>query len=184
MKSISAQILTRLSVCAVMIMGLRLSAAASCGDTMAAIASAKPIVTPLMAPPLVTPSQLDSKNATIVGLWYVQLVVGGQAIQEAFQNWNAGGTEVHNPNLDPRSGTVCLGAWTRTSDGAYKLIHRGWNYDTTGDYLGTFHLTEIVHVKQNGTVQTGLFKVDFYDPSGNFLSEIDGNIVGQRIQSE
>src|SRR5258708_2136060 len=57
-------------------------------------------------------SQVQGRVApSIVGLWDIRFVVGGQTIQEAYQLWNIGGTEIHNPNVDPRSGNVCLGVW-------------------------------------------------------------------------
>lgn len=52
----------------------------------------------------------DSRlNPSIVGLWHIRFVVGDQTIQEAYQAWNVGGTEIHNPNVDPRTGNVCDG---------------------------------------------------------------------------
>ena len=53
-------------------------------------------------------------NTSIVGMWHIKfnITVPGVpdpiTIQEAFQIWNTGGTEVHNPNVDPRGGSVCL----------------------------------------------------------------------------
>ena len=133
------------------------------------------------------PQAISSANGSnrfsIVGLWYVQFVVGGQTIQEAFQNWNRGGTEVHNPNVDPRSGNVCLGTWVQTQEG-FKLAHRVWNYDSNGNFMGTIHLSETVHLCQNGSEQTGSFKLDFYDPSGSFVTEVAGSVTAQRIQVE
>src|SRR5436309_5017748 len=43
-------------------------------------------------------------NTSIVGLWRIKFIIdtpGGPAtFQEAFQIWNTGGTEVHNPKVD------------------------------------------------------------------------------------
>lgn len=49
-------------------------------------------------------------DASIVGLWHVEFLIDNQMVQEAFQIWNVGGTEVHNPNI-PLGGGVCLGTW-------------------------------------------------------------------------
>jgi len=185
MKSISVQTLTRFAVCAALAIGLSASALASCGDSLSAMASAKAIVSPSLGKQLAAASPAyRTPNSSIVGLWYVQFVVGGETIQEAFQNWNRGGTEVHNPNVDPRSGNVCLGTWVRNPGGAFKLAHRVWNYDISGDFMGTIQLSETIHLSHNGDVQTGSFKLDFYDPSGNFVTEVAGNVTGQRIQVE
>lgn len=183
MKLISARTLINLAACTVLAMGLSASAAASCGDSLAAMASGKAVVTPSIANELAAAPATNATYPSIVGLWYIQFVVGGQTIQEAYQNWNMGGTEVHNPNVDPRAGTVCLGTWIHTP-GGFKLAHRVWNYDTSGDFLGTIQLSETVHLSHQGTVQTGSFKLDFYDPSGNFVTEVAGTLTGQRIQVE
>jgi len=121
---------------------------------------------------------------SVVGLWDIQFIVDGQTIQEAFQNWNFGGTEAHNPNGDLRSGNICLGTWLPIPGGGFKLAHRVWNYDTNGNFLGTIRLNETIHLSDHGTTQTGSFKLDFYDPSGNFQNEVAGSVTGQRIQVE
>jgi hypothetical protein len=59
-----------------------------------------------------------------------------------------------------------------------------WSYDTNGNFLGTIHLSETVHLTQRGSGQTGSFTLNFYDPDGNFEMEVAGNVVGQRIQVE
>jgi hypothetical protein len=109
------------------------------------------------------------------------LKVNGQTIQEAFQIWNTGGTEVHNPNVDPRTGNVCLGAWTAVGPQTYTLIHRVWWYDSTGDFQGTIHLHETVTLGNRGNSHTGAFTLDFYDPNNNFLYEVAGNVVAERV---
>ena len=108
-------------------------------------------------------------------------MVGDQTIQEAYQIWNAGGTEVHNPNVDPRSGNVCLGAWKHTARGTYKLAHRVWSYDISGNFMGTVHLSETLTLGNRGSTHSGTFTLDIYDPSGNFVTEVTGNVTGERI---
>jgi len=185
MKVISGRTLINLGACVVLAIGASTVAAASCGDSLVAMASGKAIVSSSGGKQAAASIARGGSNSSIVGLWYVQFVVGGTTvIQEAYQNWNLGGTEVHNPNVDPRSGNVCLGTWIQSSGGAVKLAHRVWNYDTNGDFLGTIHLSETVHLSQNGNNQTGTFKLDFYDPSGNFQSEVAGNVEAVRIEAE
>lgn len=185
MKLISSRTLIKLVVCAALAMGLNSLAVASCGDSLAAMASGKAIVSSSMAKQLAaSTTTADSNNSSIVGLWYMQFISGGVAIQEAFQNWNAGGTEVHNPNVDPRGSNMCLGTWVTTPGGTFKLVHRAWNYDTNGNFLGTIHVSETVYLTHNGNVQTGSFKLDFYDPDGNFVTEVAGSVRARRIQVE
>jgi len=172
----------KLATYMVLVVGLSVSALASCGDSLSAmaagVASAKNSLPQVQ--PESRPSGNNPDNSSIVGLWHVLFMVDGQTTQEAYQLWNAGGTEVHNPNVDPRGGDVCLGVWTATN-GTFELAHRVWNYDTTGDFLGTIHLSEKVTVSADGNTQSGFFRLGFYDPSGNFLMEVHGNVVGKRI---
>ena len=75
-------------------------------------------------------------------------------IQDAFQQWNAGGTEIHNPNVDPRQGNVCLGVWQRVAPRTFKLTHRIWAWDTHGGFQGTLHL-EALTLGDGGSTFSG-----------------------------
>lgn len=122
-------------------------------------------------------------DASIVGLWHVEFLIDNQMVQEAFQIWNVGGTEVHNPNI-PLGGGVCLGTWKQVGR-TFQLAHRVWNYDpATGDFLGVIHLREVITVGNHGDSHNGTFTEDFYDPNGNFQSEVAGTVVGTRISVE
>jgi hypothetical protein len=118
-------------------------------------------------------------NSSIVGLWHVEFKVNDQTIQEAYQLWNAGGTKVHNPNVDPGGG-VCLGVWKRAG-GTYTLAHRVWNYDAKGDFLGTIHLSETLTLGNTGNTLKGSFTSRFYDRTGHFVNKVTGNVTGRRI---
>ena len=186
MKTIRAQNLLTLAdsfaACMVLTVGLSASAFASCGDSLSAMAVAAASVHSQSRP--IQPNSAtagDNSGKSMVGLWQIQFTIGNQTIQEAYQLWNAGGTEVHNPNVDPRAGNVCLGVWKHTSHGAFKLAHRVWSYDTNGNFLGTIHLSETVTVGQAGNTHSGSFTLDFFDPSGNFATEVTGNVTGERI---
>jgi hypothetical protein len=168
----------------VLVIGLSASAFASCGSSLSSMAAIVP-GQPFAMQQGPHASQPSSGSTSIVGLWYVEYTVEGNVIQTAYQLWNAGGTEVHNPNVDPRGGDVCLGVWTRTpGTNTYTLAHRVWNYDTTGDWLGTINLSETVTVGKGGDSHSGTFALDFYDTSGNFLMEVDGTVTGARISVE
>ena len=69
----------------------------------------------------------------------------------------------------------------KTSGRALKLAHRVWSYDTNGNFLGTIHLSETVYLTHNGNVQTGSFKLDFYDPDGNFQTEVAGSVIPKSV---
>jgi hypothetical protein len=94
---------------------------------------------------------------------------------------------VHNPKVDPRGGSLCLGAW-KQSRGFYNLVHRVWSYDSNGTFLGTINLTESVRVSKTGRSHTGTFTLDFFDPDGNPLevpgvhpAHVEGVVAGERI---
>lgn len=177
------------ALCTLMLLlAVSASAFASCGDSLVAMAAATAVHLPYQTT-LPSPSSLsgvpsaDNSGAlsSMVGLWHTNFEVNGQTIQEAFQIWNTGGTEVHNPNVDPRTGNVCLGAWTSVGPRTYALIHRVWWYDSTGDFQGTIHLHETVTLGNRGNSHTGVFTLDFYDPDNNFLYEVAGNVVAERV---
>src|SRR6266496_602938 len=176
----------KFAACMVLVIGFSASALASCGDSLSAMAAeAASIHSQSSLTQQGSESSRDNAvNSSIVGLWHVQFIVGGQTIQEAYQLWNVGGTEVHNPNVDPRSGNVCLGVWKKADPQAYKLAHRVWSYDTNGNFLGTIHLSETLTLGNRGNTHSGSFTLDFYDPSGTFQFEVAGSVTGERISVE
>jgi len=167
------------------------TAMAQCGGSFSSMAAAAALIQsqlPVSQSPVRNKSVAASDAAkdnpvdpSIVGLWHIRFIVGGQTIQEAFQIWNSGGTEAHNPNVDPRGGSICLGAWRQSAPQTFQLTHRVWNYDGAGTFLGTIHLNETLTLGDRGSGHTGSFTLDFYDPSGNFLFEVPGTVVGERI---
>jgi hypothetical protein len=170
----------------VLVIGLSASAFASCGDLLTAMVAGRAGVTvpSRSAQPEALVSGAKGAHTSIVGLWHVEFTISGQTIQEAYQAWNAGGTEMHNPNVDPRGGSVCYGVWKHAPHGTYKLTHRVWNYDTNGNFLGTIHLSETLTVSSDGKSHSGTFALDFYDPTGKFLQEVDGDVAADRISVE
>jgi hypothetical protein len=177
--------LIKFAACVVLVVGFGASASASCGDSLAAMAAAAASVHSQSSPMQpAAPSSNSPVNPSIVGLWYTRFIVGGQTIQEAFQAWNAGGTEIHNPNVDPRTGSVCLGAWKKVAPQTYKLAHRVWMYDASGNFQGTIRLSEVLSLGSNGNAHSGSFTLDFYDPTGNFQFEVAGDVAAERISVE
>jgi hypothetical protein len=177
----------RVAVLSVLVVAFGATAMASCGDSFSAMATAAASVrnqSPASQLSVQNGSAAASDpavNTSIVGLWHVRFQVGDQTIQEAFQIWNAGGTEAHNPNVDPRTGNICLGAWTEAAPRTYKLTHRVWSYDTSGNFLGTINLNETLVLGDKGNTHSGSFTLDFYDPSGTFMFEVPGSAIGERI---
>jgi hypothetical protein len=131
-------------------------------------------------------SDKSGVNTSIVGLWHIQFIIdtpeGPSVFQEAFQIWNTGGTEVHNPKVDPRGGSVCLGSWIQQAPLTFKLAHRVWIYDPAGNFQVLVHLSETVTLSDRGNQQTGTFSLQPVDADGNPLGDpLTGTVVGERI---
>lgn len=152
------------------------------GNISDILAASKPGALP--APARLTKATANSDmaaNPSVVGLWHVHYVgpamPGGD--QEAYQIFNTGGTEVHNPNT-PTDG-VCLGAWNQTAQ-TVSLTHRVWLYDPTGTFVGVGHLNATIVVGDRGTTQTGDFTLQIFDLEGNPISPpFPGTLSGERI---
>src|SRR5437773_1637070 len=184
MKSTQTLNLIKFAACMALVVGLSASALASCGDSLSAMAAGAASAQVQSRPIQPNSESAGDNGGTMVGLWHIVFTVDDQTIQEAYQLWNAGGTEVHNPNVDPRGGSVCLGVWKHAEHGAYKLAHRVWSYDTSGNFMGTIHLSETLTLGEGGQTHSGSFALDFYDPSGTFQFEVAGSVTGERISVE
>jgi hypothetical protein len=180
-------------VCAlfVLVAGFSTAAIAQCGVSFTSMAEAAIAIQARSQAPVVRAlaGVNDSRNDndgrhSIVGLWHIRFMVGPNTIQEAYQIWNQGGTEAHNPNVDPRGGSICLGAWDTGPRRSYRLTHRVWNYDTNGIFLGTIHLSETLTLGNGGNTHSGTFTLDFYDPNGVFQFSVPGDVIGERISVE
>lgn len=166
------------------------NAKAQCGLAMGRrLATVRPdtraIWTPpkAQAPPRVTSDDSkpgDDQNSSIVGLWHVTFTSGGNVVDEGFDIWNNGGTEVLNDTPPPASGNVCVGVWTKNGH-VYKLKHPSWTFDEAGNLTGTAVIREEVTVDEKGNTFSGSFTVDVLDMSGTNLLHIDGDIKGTRI---
>jgi len=177
----------RIAALSVLLIVFSATATAQCGASFSAMATAAASIRNQSQPTqsfVQNGSAATSDNAvntSIVGLWHIRFLVGDQQIQEAFQIWNAGGTEVHNPNVDPRQGNICLGAWKEAAPQTFKLAHRVWFYDVSGNFQGTGSLSETLVLSDKGNTHSGTFTLDIYDPAGNLVAEVPGTVVGERI---
>lgn len=131
------------------------------------------------ANPIVPEDEDDNKGASIVGLWHVHYFGPFPAGDlEAFQIFNTGGTEVHNPN-GPTNG-VCLGVWVQTGRRSYKLTHRVWLFTPDGNFVG--HLNANITLNAAGNVQTGNLTMQLFTLQGDPASPLlPGTLSGERI---
>ena len=175
----------------ILVLGLNFQAAAQCvaspdqllaAGTLVKSNSLLPSLKTAAARTEVADLIADEANIpSIVGLWHVHYhgpaFPGGDL--EAYQIFNAGGTEVHNPN-GPTNG-VCLGVWTQTAR-SVKLTHRVWLYTPTGDFVGVGHLEVNITLGEKGTIQTGTLTMQLFDLAGNpFTPMIPGTLMGERV---
>jgi len=183
----------RVAALSVLMVASSAAARAQCGDSFNAMARAAALggsQSEVSQPVVQSSAENESDRGdnpfysnSIVGLWHISFIAGGNQIQEAFQIWNEGGTEVHNPNVDPRTGSVCLGAW-KEAGRTFRLTHRVWLYDANGNYQFTGHLSETLVLSPRGDTQTGSFTLAFYDKDGKFQGQVSGAVVGERISPE
>lgn len=132
----------------------------------------------------ITPQPLVSSetvSTSIVGLWNVTFLSGGQVVDVAFDAWHGDQTEILNDYTDPIEGNVCLGVWEETGNHIFKLKHPSWIFDSNGTLLGTEILRETVKLNRDGQSYAGGYTLDIYDVSGYFVEEFTGFLKATRI---
>jgi len=168
---------------------------AQCGVSMN---SRIPVVMPEAVSRPQTPSQDVQKGAaadaekpraandafTIVGLWNVNFISGGQSVDQGFDQWNSDGTEILNDTPPPATGNVCLGVWTKTGPSTYKLKHPSWTFDAAGNLNGTAVIRETITLGAGADSFQGPFTVDVFDLTGKNLMHLEGTITGLRITTD
>ena len=129
---------------------------------------------------LAAPSPQAASDASIVGLWNVTFVSGGQVVDQGFDQWSSDGTEILNDTPPPATGNVCLGVWTRTGP-VYKLKHPSWTFDNAGNLTGTAIIRERITLDGRGQGYSGTFTIDYFDLHGNNVYSASGTVSAQRI---
>lgn len=123
----------------------------------------------------------STTDASIVGLWHVTYTSQGQLFLETFDQWHSDGTEFEGANAIPTEGNVCFGVWKKTGTRTVQLFHIGWNFDPSGNPIGTFTLQETNTVAVNGATYSGTFDFKIYDVDGNLTYEASGTNLATRI---
>lgn len=132
--------------------------------------------------------ELGSQNDGIVGFWKVKFIAEGNAgipdgtvLDNAFVQWHSDGTEMMNSSRAPVTQSFCMGVWQKTGKSSYELNHFALTFDTSNNFVGPAQVQEDVTLDKKADQYTGTFKTDFYDPSGNVIVEVVGNITAIRI---
>ena len=104
-----------------------------------------------------------------------------QLVDQGFDQWQLGGTEVLNDTPPPATGNVCLGVWTQLSPHVFKLKHPSWTFDNSGNLTGSAIISEQVTIDALGNNYQGPYSYDIYDLNGNRLQHFTGTIAAKRI---
>jgi hypothetical protein len=123
----------------------------------------------------------DSANSSIVGLWKVTFVSGGQVVDQAFEVFHSDGTEIMIDTAPPASDNVCVGVWAKTGGPTVKLNHPSWTFDANGNLNGTATIKVSVAVDHTGNNFAGTFTVDVFTLTGANVFHLEGTVSGQRI---
>jgi hypothetical protein len=126
-------------------------------------------------------SNHDSDDDPIVGFWRSKFVVGGNVVDAGFSQWHSDGTEILNSSRPPATSSFCLGVWKRVERSTYKLNHFAISWDASGNFVGNTNIREDVTLSKDGNSYSGALTIDQYDPSGNPVAHIEGEVTATRI---
>jgi len=176
------------------------SAMAGCGDLSGVtgqLRMAEPdVVAKAFAPRLVEAPSADQRgggqSASITGMWQFQLISKGNTshnpsipdgalLDFGYTHWHSDGTDIINSAGVPGGG-FCLGVWGQTGYLTFELNHFPIAFSpTTGAVANYINLREQVTLSPSGDSYTGTFTEDIYDPKGNHVDHLAGNVVGTRM---
>lgn len=128
---------------------------------------------------------LADSTASPVGLWHTLFLLGDGPVKydESFQTIHSDGTEMMVSNgLPPALGNVCVGVWKR--DGAtITLKHTTWNWDSGGNFAGTFVMVVEFRLDHGGDRYEGTWSAVNFDPGGNHIPGLDaaGIVRAERV---
>jgi hypothetical protein len=124
----------------------------------------------------------DAPAGSAVGLWTVDVSVGGQTIYQAFESFTGDGLEFLNDNGSPVEGSVCFGVWNKQSKNTVKVYHPAWSYDMNGNLIGTVIIREQFTFDPGNNSFKGTVVVDFYDLNGHVAApELQAQLTGKRV---
>jgi hypothetical protein len=130
----------------------------------------------------------QGSNNGIIGFWKVKFVAEGNTgipdgtlIDNGFAQWHSDGTEIMNSSKPPITSSFCLGVWQKSGPSSYQLNHFALGWDTSGNFIGPVQIQESVTVNKKANQYTGTFTIDQFDPTGNPLGHVAGNVTATRV---
>jgi hypothetical protein len=108
----------------------------------------------------------DDDHPSMVGMWSVKFVAGGNVIDFGYSVWHSDGTEFLNSGgRAAATQNYCLGVWKQTGRFTYSLNHLALSYDLSGNLNAHVNIREVVTLAQDGNTFSGTFTIDVYDPN-------------------
>lgn len=120
---------------------------------------------------------------SIVGLWQVNYLVGGQVVDAGFEAWHEDGTEILVDTAAPATDNVCIGTYVQTGPLTFRLTHPSWTFDMDGNLTGTAMIRNTVTLDLAGNKFTGTFSVDIFDINGTHVDRLEGQLAATRIKA-
>jgi hypothetical protein len=72
--------------------------------------------------------------------------------------------------------------WKHVGHNTYKFKHPAFLWDADGVWIGYRILRQTVTLASDGNSFTGTWKIDRTDTNGNFVSHIDADSAGTRVE--
>jgi hypothetical protein len=130
----------------------------------------------------------ERSDGKIVGFWKFQFVSQGSSgipdgavVDNGFTQWHSDGTEITNSFRPPSTGNFCLGVYQQTGSSTYTLNHFALGWDALGNFIGPVQIKENVTLSHNSNQFTGTFTIDQFNPAGNVLAHVQGQVTATRI---
>ena len=115
-------------------------------------------------------------------MWSFKMAAQGGFTDFGYQQWHSDGTEFMNSGgRAPSTQNYCLGVWRQVAPSRYHLNHFALSYDTSGVLNARVNIKEDVTLDASGTMYSGPFTIDIYDPNGGLLQHIGGQVTAQRV---
>jgi hypothetical protein len=129
--------------------------------------------------PLVLTAQA-ANQPSIVGLWNVHYFYRTHELFQSYDQWHSDGLEFEVAGSSS-PGSVCQGTWKVAPDGTIQLFHVAWTFDDTGALNGYWQETQQNTLSADCSSYQGNFRIQYYDLSGNFLSQFSGTLTATRL---
>lgn len=121
----------------------------------------------------------------IVGMWRFTMTIPGPkgepiVIDDGYSQWHVDGTEIMNSGAHaPNTSNFCLGVWTQTGPGSYKLNHFPLAWDASGTApQGPVHIVAHIKLKDHDHF-SGPFTLDVYTWDGSEIVNASGAPIAQ-----